>query len=181
MKRSNFFLLVLTAILALAFTSTAFAQDSTRVRQQNHKSMKAGNKQHGKMMKGKQHQGFVDENGDGYNDHAMDSDGDGIPNGRDEDYTGSKMRHGNHGKGFVDADGDGINDNAMDDDGDGVPNGQDPDFQGHMRDGSGQHGQMGNGGHGNGMKGQGKGMGNGGGDCDGSGPKGGQGKGGGRN
>jgi len=80
--------------------------------------------------------GFIDENGDGFNDNAPDADGDGIPNGRDADYTGPKMRKGNNSKGFVDADGDGINDNAMDSDGDGIPNGQDPDFVRPM-DGSG--------------------------------------------
>jgi hypothetical protein len=30
---------------------------------------------------------FVDENGDGLNDLAPDADGDGIPNGMDEDYV----------------------------------------------------------------------------------------------
>ena len=91
--------------------------------------------------------GFVDENGDGFNDNAPDADGDGIPNGMDEDYTGSKM-HNNHGKshgshGFVDQDGDGINDNAMDDDGDGIPNGQDPDYV-RPQDGSGSQHKYGN-------------------------------------
>lgn len=31
--------------------------------------------------------GFIDENGDGYNDLAPDADGDGIPNGLDPDYV----------------------------------------------------------------------------------------------
>ena len=31
--------------------------------------------------------GFVDENGDGFNDLAPDADGDGIPNGLDPDYV----------------------------------------------------------------------------------------------
>ncbi len=31
--------------------------------------------------------GFLDENGDGYNDLAPDADGDGIPNGLDPDYA----------------------------------------------------------------------------------------------
>jgi hypothetical protein len=41
--------------------------------------------------------GFLDENGDGYNDLAPDADGDGIPNGLDSDYappldgTGNRM------------------------------------------------------------------------------------------
>ncbi len=66
---------------------------------------------------------FIDADGDGYNDNAPDHDGDGIPNGMDDDYT---SRHG--GRGFVDADGDGYNDNALDSDGDGIPNGMDDDF-----------------------------------------------------
>jgi len=53
--------------------------------------------------------GFVDSDGDGFNDNAPDHDGDGIPNGLDPDYTGLKNRNG---RGFVDLDGDGINDNA---------------------------------------------------------------------
>lgn len=51
--------------------------------------------------------GFVDEDGDGFNDNAPDDDGDGIPNGLDPDYMGGQNR-----KGFIDLDGDGINDNA---------------------------------------------------------------------
>ena len=70
--------------------------------------------------------GFVDANGDGVNDNAADDDGDGIPNGQDADYTGTKLNP--NGRGFVDVNGDGINDNAPDADGDGIPNGQDPDF-----------------------------------------------------
>ncbi len=42
--------------------------------------------------------GFVDENGDGFNDLAPDADGDGIPNGLDPDYLppldGSGQRFG---------------------------------------------------------------------------------------
>ncbi|MCX6169469.1 MAG: hypothetical protein NTX65_09020 [Ignavibacteriales bacterium] len=56
--------------------------------------------QHGK--------GFVDKNGDGYNDNAPDHDGDGIPNGVDPDYKGPKLQKNK----FVDLNGDGINDNA---------------------------------------------------------------------
>jgi len=109
--------------------------------------------------------------GDGYNDNAPDHDGDGIPNGQDDDYTGSKNRKGNSSKGFVDADGDGINDNALDHDDDGIPNGQDPDYV-RSQDGSGQKNRNGNG-QGKGMKGagNGSGVGTGTGDCDGTGPK----------
>lgn len=52
---------------------------------------------------------FMDEDGDGYNDNAPDTDGDGIPNGQDPDYTGAGKQNG---AGFVDEDGDGLNDNA---------------------------------------------------------------------
>ncbi|NWF88730.1 MAG: hypothetical protein HXY50_04620 [Ignavibacteriaceae bacterium] len=44
--------------------------------------------------------GFVDLNGDGFNDNAPDIDGDGIPNGQDPDYvrsqngTGQKKMYG---------------------------------------------------------------------------------------
>ena len=86
---------------------------------------------------------FVDANGDGINDNAPDVDGDGIPNGRDPDYTGTKARNGGNSKGFVDANGDGINDNALDDDKDGIPNGKDPDYV-KPQDGNGQkRGNMG--------------------------------------
>ncbi|MGE5351086.1 MAG: hypothetical protein ACM3P0_03330 [Acidobacteriota bacterium] len=113
--------------------------------------------------------GFVDANGDGYNDNAPDHDHDGIPNGQDPDYKGGKMHHG-HGtmRGFIDLNGDGINDRALDNDGDGIPNGKDPDFKRPM-DGSGRKMGMGKG-MGNGLK-SGQGMfGNG--ICDGLGPKG---------
>src|SRR6056297_2759651 len=74
---------------------------------------------------------FVDEDGDGYNDNAPDTDGDGIPNGLDEDYEGGAGQGFGgsvNGAGFVDEDGDGFNYNAADSDGDGIPNGQDEDF-----------------------------------------------------
>jgi hypothetical protein len=45
--------------------------------------------------------GFVDDDGDGFNDLAPDDDGDGIPNGQDPDYTrpqdGSGNQFGNRG------------------------------------------------------------------------------------
>lgn len=71
---------------------------------------------------------FIDENGDGYNDNAPDADGDGIPNGMDEDYVRAGVGKNGAPQGFVDEDGDGINDLAPDADGDGIPNGQDADF-----------------------------------------------------
>lgn len=120
--------------------------------------------------------GFVDTDGDGYNDNAPDYDGDGIPNGRDADYTGAAARRGNGAGGFVDADGDGVNDNAFDADGDGIPNGQDPDFV-RPSDGSGRKNNFGSG-RGKGSMNKGNGLGNGGGPgvCDGTGPKGNRGK-----
>jgi uncharacterized repeat protein (TIGR01451 family) len=62
--------------------------------------------------------GFVDNNGDGFNDNfdpAADSDNDGTPNFLDHDFPG-----------FVDSNGDGVNDN-MDKDLDGIPNNFDLD------------------------------------------------------
>ncbi len=62
--------------------------------------------------------GFLDENGDGFNDLAPDADGDGIPNGLDPDYappadgTGYQL-----GTGTANGGGDGVCD------GDGVPDG----------------------------------------------------------
>jgi len=52
---------------------------------------------------------FVDENGDGFNDLAPDADGDGIPNGIDEDYVRSMDGSGNgFGPGTGDCDGSGL-------------------------------------------------------------------------
>lgn len=116
--------------------------------------------------------GFVDENGDGYNDNAPDHDGDGIPNRLDEDYQPLNPDQVK-GRGFVDEDGDGINDRFQDADGDGVPNCQDPDWT-KPEDGSGnQFGKQGNRGNGRrGMGQRGTGDGSGSGDCDLTGPNG---------
>jgi hypothetical protein len=119
--------IILAIALGIFFAASAFAQDSLQVQ---HRYRNANKDMHAIMHQGQngQHgQGFVDENGDGYNDNAKDDDGDGIPNGMDPDYTGPQMQNG-RGHGFIDANGDGINDYAMDDDGDGIPNGQDPDY-----------------------------------------------------
>jgi hypothetical protein len=119
--------------------------------------------------------GFVDENGDGYNDNAPDHDGDGIPNGMDEDYISLNPNAGNGARGFVDEDGDGINDNFQDADADGIPNCEDPDYV-KPQDGTGnkfgqlkgkRQGQIGRG-----FKGAGSGQGTGTGECDETGPKG---------
>jgi hypothetical protein len=92
-------LTVLTAIIVtLFFSSSLIAQDSTQTKKTNRGKNKTSVEQKTKLKHGV---GFVDANGDGYND------GDGIPNGLDEDYVKGSAR-----KGFVDEDGDGINDNA---------------------------------------------------------------------
>ena len=112
---------------------------------------------------------FVDLDGDGICDNCdecipqgEDDDGDGIPNGQDDDYVAPKDGDGaQKGKDtalnttltcdacctcdqFVDEDGDGICDNCggclpqgADDDGDGIPNGQDDDYT-PPQDGDGQ-------------------------------------------
>ena len=122
--------------------------------------------------------GFVDENGDGYNDNAPDHDGDGISNGQDPDYVPLNPDKGKR-FGFIDEDGDGINDRMQDADGDGIPNCQDPDWV-KPKDGTGnkfgqkagQMGRKGFRGKENGQKlGFGNGTGNGSGVCDGTGPK----------
>jgi hypothetical protein len=130
--------------LALLFLAgNLFAQENTAVKNQ--------------FKKGNTNQvGFIDADGDGYNDNAADHDGDGIPNGMDDDYTGAKSRKGNKSRGFVDLDGDGINDNALDADGDGIPNGRDDDFV-RTQDGTGS------------MRGSMNGSGSGTADCDGTG------------
>lgn len=105
--------------------------------------------------------GFVDADGDGFNDNAQDADLDGIPNGQDADYVSQNPGRGKGVMGFVDEDGDGINDNALDDDGDGIPNGKDEDFV-RAQDGTGR-----NAGAGRGQRGSGTQLGTG--ECDGTG------------
>ncbi|HEX2868148.1 MAG TPA: hypothetical protein VHO03_13965 [Ignavibacteriales bacterium] len=156
MLHTRNFAAMLFVMLLAVLTTNALAQDQTGTG----KSIKHG-------------AGFIDANGDGYNDNAPDIDGDGIPNGQDPDFTGPKARRGHGGmRGFVDANGDGINDNALDSDGDGIPNGKDPDF---VRPQNGQGRKMGMGrgngqGKGYGLKGGAQGTGTG--VCDGTGPKG---------
>ncbi len=89
---------------SMLFTFNLFAQHSGKVQVKNNKNKASINVE---VQHGSHHgKGFVDLDGDGYNDNAPDHDGDGIPNGLDPDYRKGKMR------GFVDLDGDGINDNA---------------------------------------------------------------------
>lgn len=82
----NLSLLIISFCFVINFT--LFAQDST-------KSKINSNQNHIKL--------FVDKNGDGYNDNAPDADGDGIPNGKDPDYTPLKDSSGrkymNNGRG----------------------------------------------------------------------------------
>ena len=153
--------LLVFAIAAMFLTFVSFSADSF-----------AQNGSHGA--------GFVDENGDGYNDNAPDHDGDGIPNGQDPDYVPVNPDQGKRFGGFIDEDGDGINDNFQDADGDGIPNCEDPDCV-KPTDGSGnKFGKMngkrqGNGQirpMGKGFKGAGSGQGTGTGECDGTGPQG---------
>jgi len=131
-------LLITLSLAIFLLSGNLFAQDSLRVQNKRQNRVKAETKTAIKLQPTYQHGArFIDEDGDGYNDNAPDHDGDGIPNGQDEDYTGAKNRKGNGNRGFVDADGDGINDNAVDSDDDGIPNGQDPDYE-RPRDGSGR-------------------------------------------
>ena len=125
---------------------------------------------------------FIDKNLDGYRDNAPDSDGDGIPNGSDSDYPGSKNRRGNNGNNrFSDLNGDGINDWKVDSNGDGISDGQQSRYGGKGQkqgngDGSGKRNMWGpNDGTGNNgvgpQNGTGHGPGGNSGNCNGSGPK----------
>ena len=189
MKKKNLIsALSMIVLMAVMFSSTILAQEEQKQEKNQIKNQVKSELKVNTQTQTMQHGNhFVDANKDGYNDNAPDIDGDGIPNGRDEDYTGAKNRK--NGKGFVDLNGDGLNDNAFDADGDGIPNGQDPDFV-RPQDGTGQQNRQGkntqtkfggnkygpgngNGNNGVGPKdGTGNGSGNGTGTCDGTGPKG---------
>ena len=74
-------------------------QDEDFVKPEIGQGQNAG--QGGKGAKGKGARGansFVDEDGDGINDNAPDADGDGIPNGQDEDFVRPE-NSGRFGKG----------------------------------------------------------------------------------
>ncbi|MCU7496242.1 MAG: hypothetical protein HF314_16165 [Ignavibacteria bacterium] len=114
--------------------------------------------------------GFVDKNGDGYNDNAPDQDGDGIPNGLDPDYKAPGKMHQGHGgmRGFIDANGDGINDRTVD--ANGVPYCKNSNFV-PPQNGTGRKTGLGRG-MGYGLRTSGQGSGPQSGVCDGTGPKG---------
>jgi hypothetical protein len=145
----------LTLLTAVLFTlSSLSAQDSLKVKNQKKnqdKKLKQEQVKTETKNKGEEQAiktkvthgpGFVDEDGDGFNDNAPDLDGDGIPNGQDPDYDGTKARQGKGARGFIDEDGDGINDNAFDADDDGIPNGKDEDYV-KPEDGTGRQIQVG--------------------------------------
>ncbi len=181
MKRFNLLLSMFAVALGLAL-APVYAQDSGDQPEQ------PAEIQHGPN--------FIDEDGDGFNDNAPDHDGDGIPNGMDEDYESIGRGARSAGQGFVDADGDGINDNAggmrgalqraghrmqnfVDADGDGINDNAMRRSRAHsgnaaMYGGQGGYGvKDGTGAHPRPQDGTGYGPGAGTEDCDGTGPKGG--------
>lgn len=93
MKTKNLISTFTMIVLAVVFlSSNQFAQNETKQERNQIKNQVSGQIQHG--------YGFVDLNGDGFNDNAPDIDGDGIPNGQDPDYvrpqdgTGQKKMYG---------------------------------------------------------------------------------------
>lgn len=192
MKKKKFInVLSAIALIGILFTSIVYAQDEPQKENSQNKNQIKNELKVMTQIQTREHRNhFIDLNNDGYNDNAPDIDGDGIPNGRDEDYVGAKFRK--NGRGFIDLNGDGINDNAFDVDGDGIPNGRDPDFV-RPQDGTGMQNRFGKNiqtkfggnkygpGNGTGMKigpkdgtgyGAPTGAGTGSGTCDGTGPKG---------
>jgi len=69
-------------ILVIFYASSLLAQDEPKEEKNQIKN------QVNSELKTIQHgRGFVDTNGDGFNDNAPDIDGDGIPNGQDPDFV----------------------------------------------------------------------------------------------
>jgi len=99
----KYFIIWFVFIGLLTFNIDNFAQDSTKAKNQQQIKTKVNNRKQTQKKHGRK---FVDKDGDGYNDNAPDHDGDGIPNGLDDDYMGAGKNA------FVDLDGDGINDNG---------------------------------------------------------------------
>ncbi len=112
MKKYLIFWFILIGLLI--FSTDNFAQDSTKAQNQRQIKTKVNT---GKQTQKKHGRKFVDKDGDGYNDNAPDHDGDGIPNGLDDDYMGAGKNA------FIDLDGDGINDNLNYGNGYGARNG----------------------------------------------------------
>lgn len=102
---------ILSLAIALFFTagiiSVSGQSKGEQVKTQEKNKIEEKQQDKNKFQHGR---GFVDKNGDGFNDNAPDDDGDGIPNGLDPDFRKGMMHK--KGMGFKDADGDGINDNA---------------------------------------------------------------------
>ena len=68
------------SVLALVMAFTLFVSDDAAAQTRGH---------------GYNVRGFVDNDGDGFNDLAPDADGDGIPNGQDPDYVRPQDGTGN--------------------------------------------------------------------------------------
>ena len=83
------FTILSIVLITLFFTTSIIAQDDPKVESKSQLKNKVKTEQ---KTAAKHGAGFVDANGDGYNDNAPDHDGDGIPNGLDEDYQGSGKR-----------------------------------------------------------------------------------------
>lgn len=124
-------------ILGLAFAAAQDkAQTQTREKSQVKTQIKAQAKTQTKSeFRLRNRIAFIDENGDGINDAAKDTDGDGIPNCQDpnwarpQDGTGAKAQaRKGAGDGTAGAKAGNAYQLARDDDGDGIPNGQDPDW-----------------------------------------------------
>ncbi len=72
----------------MIFAASAQAQDVKKTNQNKNQAKIQAKTQQVDVDQIQHGPGFVDENGDGFNDNAPDHDGDGIPNGQDEDYEG---------------------------------------------------------------------------------------------
>lgn len=85
MKTKNLLSAISTLALAVVFfAAIGFAQtEPVKTQNQTKAQVKSELKTQTKTLT----KGFVDVNGDGINDNAIDSDGDGIPNGKDADFV----------------------------------------------------------------------------------------------
>jgi hypothetical protein len=117
--------------------------------------------------------GYIDEDGDGFNDNAPDADGDGIPNGQDPDFVrpedGSGNMYKNQG-GLGEGNEDGFWKRWQKKLG--LGDGDEGRGDMGLRGGSGGHGPGNGSGNGGSGPQDGSGNGPGSGDCDGSGPSG---------